>query len=98
MRPEAPSVRPIRMRTPTPTRLLVVSLVAVALAAGAFVARPYALPNTPALPGLRVDGVEIPRGSDGAAEVRARKAALEGRGSSTAPPRACRCPSIAATR
>lgn len=67
------------MRTPTPTRLLVVSLVAVVGVAGAFVARPRALPDTPALPGLRVDGVEIPRGSDGAAEVRARKAAFEAR-------------------
>lgn len=67
------------MRTPTPARLVVVSLVALTLAGSAFAAKPKVLPETPVLPGLRVDGVEVPRGSDGAAEVRARRAAFEGR-------------------
>ncbi len=67
------------MRTPSPTRLLVVSVLALAAAGGAFVARPRLLPETPVLPGLRVDGLEIPRGSDARAEVLARKAAFEAR-------------------
>lgn len=67
------------MRTPTLPRLLVVSFTAVAVAAGGFLARPLVLPDTPALPGLRVDGLELARGSDGVAELRARKAAFEAR-------------------
>lgn len=67
------------MRTPTKARLLVVSLVALAVASAAFVARPRLLPTTTVLPGLRVDGTEVASASDGAAEVLARKTAFEAR-------------------
>lgn len=67
------------MRTPTPARLLVVSLFALGFAGTAFAARPKVLPVSPVLPGLRVDGVEVARDGDGAAEVKARREAFEAR-------------------
>jgi len=67
------------MRTPTPARLLVVSLVSLTLAGSAFAAKPRVLPEAAVLPGLRVDGVVVAGGSDGTAEVRARREAFEAR-------------------
>lgn len=75
-----PSVRlPTTMRTPTPARLLVVSLVALFAAGSAFAAKPRLLPDAVVLPGLRVDGMPVGQGSDGEPEVVARKAAFEAR-------------------
>ena len=67
------------MRTPSPTRFLVVSVAALALAGGGFAARSKLLPATPVVPGLRVDGLEVAHGADGRAAVRERKAAFEAR-------------------
>ena len=67
------------MRTPTPARLLVISLVALTAAGSAFAAKPHLLPEATVLPGLRLDGSAVAGGSDGAAEVSARKAAFEAR-------------------
>jgi vancomycin resistance protein YoaR len=67
------------MRTPSALRLLVVSFTALTVAGTCFAARPYVLPDTPVLPGVRVDGVAVPKGTDGRAEVHARKEALESR-------------------